>query len=279
MVRMNSDDKHLKRQRYAAAIEALGVDVSSVLADDPKETARLAILSWLEMEKFINAGHHVAQDRHPVVASGPHNQSPTNGSAESGVDRLVVATRHQSMTALPVLAFQSITETRQDADGNPVVDTINVIASNSESMRQCDTCALSAACPGHQPQAKCSYNIPVVIRTKDQRQAVLRTLVEIQTQRILMGSFAEQVLGEANGQVGKEMDRLFTMVEKWKTIEEQTTKLHIGIEASGPDADGNMGMISALFGSQAGQNARKLDVPMLSDELIEDAEMVGESVD
>jgi hypothetical protein len=279
MVRMNSDDKHLKRQRYAAAIEALGVDVSSVLADDPKETARLAILSWLAMEKFVNAGHQMAQDRLPVVASGPHNQSPSNGSADHGVDSVVAQTRHQSITALPVLAFQSITETRQDADGNPVVDTINVIASNSESVRQCDTCALSAACPGYQAAAKCSFNIPVVIRTKDQRQAVLRTLVEIQTQRILMGSFAEQVLGEPNDQVGKEMDRLFTMVEKWKTIEEQTTKLHIGIEASGPDADGNMGMISALFGSQAGQNARKLDIPMLSDEIIEEADLVGEAAD
>ena len=70
------------------------------------------------------------------------------------------------------------------------------------------------------------------------------------------------------------MDRLFRMVEKWKTIEEQTTKVNIGISASGPDADGSLGMISRLFGSEAGQNARTLDVPVLSDTLIEDADMV-----
>jgi hypothetical protein len=235
------------------------------------------VLSWLEMEKYLNTGHRIEPDRHPVVASGPHIKATTNGSTIDGVDNVMVQTRHGSTATIPVLAFQQLTEQRTDDAGNPITETINLIASNSESMRQCDTCALSAACPGFQAQAKCSYNIPVVIRTKDQRQAVLRTLVEIQAQRILMGSFAEQVLGERDDAVGKEMDRLFSMVEKWKNIEEQTTKLHIGIEASGPDQDGNLGMISALFGSAAGQNARKLDVPMLSDELIEEAQLVDES--
>jgi hypothetical protein len=35
-----------------------------------------------------------------------------------------------------------------------------------------------------------------------------------------------------------------------------------------------MGVISRLFGEQAGVNARALDRPMLVDEIIEDAEMV-----
>ena len=70
MVRLNSDDKHLKRQRYAESIEALGIDVSAVLADDPKETARLAVVSWLAMEKFISAGHALERDsRLPVVTN------------------------------------------------------------------------------------------------------------------------------------------------------------------------------------------------------------------
>ena len=58
------------------------------------------------------------------------------------------------------------------------------------------------------------------------------------------------------------------------TASEQTTKINIGVTASGPDADGSLGMISRLFGSEAGQNARVLDVPVLSDTLIEDADMV-----
>jgi hypothetical protein len=278
LVRMNSDDKHLKRQRYANAIETLGCDVSAVLADDPKETARLAIFSWLAMEAYINAGRRLEPDRLPAVVTNGH---PSNGNGSvpdlSGVASAPLQTRHGSTRPLPLVGLQQMTQQSTDDEGNPITVAYNLIESSAESVRQCDTCQLSAACPGYQQAAPCTYQIPVVIRTKDQRQAVLRTLVEIQTQRILMASFAEQVQGEPDTQVGKEMDRLFAMVERWKNIEEQTTKLHIGIEASGPDAEGNLGRISALFGSQAGQNARMLDVPVLSDEVIEEADMVESS--
>jgi hypothetical protein len=172
------------------------------------------------------------------------------------------------------MGLQTLVVDLQDGEGNPIQEQHTLIESSAESLRQCNTCALALACPGHQVDSACSYNIPVVIRTKDQRQAVLRTLIEIQTQRIMMGSFAEQILGERDETVGKEMDRLFTMVEKWKTIEETTTKLQIGIQATGQDADGSLGMISRLFGSQAGANARVLDTPELSDEYVEDAVMV-----
>ena len=55
LVRLNADDKHLKRRRYAEAIEALGCDVAAVLADDPLETVRCAVLSWMALERFLNA--------------------------------------------------------------------------------------------------------------------------------------------------------------------------------------------------------------------------------
>jgi hypothetical protein len=280
MVRLNSDDKHLKRKRYIEQIEELGADVSAVLMDDPKETAKLAVLSWMAMERFLSTGH--ALEHVPVVpAAAP--QAPivvTSGAATTGgvsVNAPVTVAngpsplRHKTPSLLPIMEADTITVT--DDAGNEVEQftTINSVAG---SVRQCSTCALGPACPSYQPGNSCAYNIPVVVRTKDQRQAVLRTLVEIQTQRILMGSFAEQVNGQPDKEVGREMDRLFTMVEKWKTIEEQTTKINIGVTASGPDADGSLGMISRLFGSEAGQNARTLDVPVLSDTLIEDADMV-----
>jgi hypothetical protein len=167
------------------------------------------------------------------------------------------------------MALQSLTVDLTDGDGKTTQESYNLIESSAESLRQCNTCALAMACPGHQVDSACSYNIPVVIRTKDQRQAVLRTLVEIQAQRIMMGSFAEQVLGERDETVGKEMDRLFSMVEKWKAIEETTAKLQLGITATSQEGDGTLGMISRLFGSQAGANARILDVPELSDQYVD----------
>ena len=184
--------------------------------------------------------------------------------------------RHKAASVLPLM--EAITEVKYDDQGNEI-EQVMTIASTATSVRQCSTCFLSAACPSYQPGNPCAYEIPVVIRTKDQRQAVLRTLAEIQTQRILMASFSEQVNGQPDVLVGQEMDRLFRMVEGWKRIEEQTSKINIGISATGQDADGSMGMISRLFGSEAGQNARTLDVPILSDTLIEDADMVEADAD
>ena len=280
MVRLNSDDKHLKRKRYVEQIEELGADVSAVLMDDPKETAKLAVLSWLAMERFLSTGHSLEHvpftpptvTGNPIVVTSP----ATTGSSTSVNATVPVANpgsplRHKTPSVLPIMEADTIT-VRDDA-GNEV-EQHNTINSVAGSVRQCSTCALGPACPSYSPGNSCAYNIPVVVRTKDQRQAVLRTLVEIQTQRILMGSFAEQVNGQPDKEVGREMDRLFTMVEKWKSIEEQTTKINIGVSASGPDADGSLGMISRLFGSEAGQNARTLDVPVLSDTIIEDADMV-----
>lgn len=273
LVRMNKDDKHLKRQRYADAIEAMGVDVSAVLTDDPKETARLAVLSWLALEKFINSGRTFdsTENLPAVVANGGMPRTMNSATSSTQVANGLAPTRHQSTAPLPVLGLVTTITTTVDDSGAAVEHHYTLIESSAESMRQCNTCQLSAACPGYQSGSACSYNIPVVIRTKDQRQAVMKAVIEIQAQRIFMQSFGEQVMGERDAELGKEMDRLFAMIERWKTIEETTTKLHIGIEASGPDADGNLGMISRLFGSQAGENARKLDSPQLSDEIIEEA--------
>ena len=272
LVRLNADDKHLKRKRYAESIEALGADVSAVLTDDPKETAKLAVLSWLALERFLSTGsalEHVPAS--PVVTNSPGTAIPWSVPAPTTVTNGPSPIRHKSGSVLPIMEATTITVT--DDAGN-VTEQHNTIASKAESVRSCSTCSLGPACPSYQPGNKCAYNIPVVIRTKDQRQAVLRTLAEIQTQRILMASFSEQVNGQADVLVGVEMDRLFKMVESWKRIEEQTTKINIGVSASGPDADGSLGMICRIFGSEAGKNARTLDVPVLSDQLIEDAEMV-----
>ena len=286
MVRLNSDDKHLKRMRYAEAIEALGADVSAVLTDDPTETAKLAVLSWLAMEKFLSTGHaleHVPY--HPsqgqpqqqwtptVVTSGSVTTNGGLAGATIQVPNHVSPLRHKAGTLLPIMESVAVMQT--DAAGNET-EQHTTIASTASSMRQCSTCVLGPSCPSYQPGNPCAFNIPVVIRTKDQRQAVFRVLAETQAQRILFAAFAEQVTGQPDVQVGREIDRFASFVEKWKAIDENTTKINIGVTASGPDADGSLGMISRLFGSEAGQNARTLDVPVLSDTLIEDADMVDD---
>lgn len=279
LVRLNADDKHLKRARYAEAIEGLGANLSAVLNDDSKETSRLAVLSWLAYEGFLTTqtangviapAEDYPRQGGPLVTSTHPAATPQPVPALGQVASAPPQTRHESTQVLPVIDPETYPVAYTDENGQQQVTEHFDIASSAESMRQCDTCKLSAACPGFSPHSRCSYNIPVVIRTKDQRHALMRTLVEIQAQRVLMGTFAEQVEGQQDDQVGKEMDRLFQMVERWKTIEEETQKFHIGVTATASGQDANLGMISRLFGSQAGQNARVLDVPVSSDQVMED---------
>lgn len=263
LVRLNAEDKHEKRKRYADDIEALGCDVSAVLSDDAAETSKLAILSWLALEKHLGRGRRLEQNE-PVVTSGVIVQGgPQTPSVASGtpVPRQQVSVGATNL--LPTMATSVLTS--MDPDGNRVEE--HLLQSTDRTLLQCNTCVLSSACPGYQQGSSCHYAIPVTIRTKEQRRAVMQTLTEIQTQRVLMGNFVEQINGERDDQVGKEMDRLFKMFQTARDIEE-TQSLSIHMKATGDQS--NSGAISRLFGSEAGRNAQILDVPISGEEMVED---------
>src|SRR5207344_3023339 len=108
----------------------------------------------------------------------------------------------------------------KDANGHDVTETSETLSVAPQSMRQCNTCSIQMGCPSFQPHAPCSYQIPVTIRNKAELNGVLRSLVEIQTQRILQGRFVEEVNGSADVLLGNEMDRLYRMVKTWRDIED-----------------------------------------------------------
>ena len=271
LVRLNNEDKVLKRQRYADAMEALGVDVDAVLADDPTETLRLAVKSWLRLEQHIQAGHvvpvPVAVPAGPSEVARQHHPSSANVvPIGPGVARATPQTRHHM---LPVMGLKQTTTVVKDAAGNDVTETSETLEVNPVSMRQCNTCSLSVGCPSFTPHAACSYEIPVTVRNKAELNAVLRALVEIQTQRILQGRFTEEVNGQADVLLGKEMDRLFKMVERWKVIEDNRDSLRVTVDSKGQAAAASMGVLSRLFGEKAGQNALRLEHPIDADEVID----------
>ena len=258
LIRLNAEDKRTKRGRYLPAIEALGCDTTKVLADDPDELLKCAVLSWLKLEAHVQRGGHAMASEATRGASG--NVVPL----QPGVARAPAVPRHHM---LPVMTLQPTTTTVLDVDGNEVEETHQTITVAPESLRQCNTCALQVACPSFQPNARCSYQIPVMIRSKGQLQSTLRALVEIQTQRILMGRFAEEINGQHDDQVGREMDRLFAMVERWRNIEDQRDSLKLTVEAKG-DAGAQMGVLSRLFGSKVGENASRLDSAISVDDIV-----------
>ena len=263
LVRLNADDKRLKRERYAAAIDALGCDVSKVLLDDPNESVKCAVRSWLRLEQHIVKGggqrESVVTSQHPAI---PSNVVPI----VPGVARPPGQTRHH---LLPVMALGDTLVGDVDAEGNEIGERLPVISVKAESLRQCNTCALALACPMFSQNAACSYQIPVTISSRTQLNGVLRAITEIQTQRILMGRFSEEVQGEHNPDLGREMDRLFSMVERWRNIEDSRDTMKVSIEAKG-DAQAGMGVLSRLFGAKVGQNATLLEEPIDSNEIIEE---------
>jgi hypothetical protein len=260
LVRLNSDDKELKRSRYADAMAALEVDVDAVLADDPTETVRLAVKSWVRLEQHLAAGRSVPREPvgvTPLVTTGVH-PTPTGNVVPLSpqVARPPSLARHHLLPVMQVAPAQV---------GDEIEQSIVVTA---ESMRQCNTCSLQMACPSYTPQAPCSYQIPVTIRNKAELSGVMRALVEIQTQRILMGRFSEEIKGEPDDAVGREMDRLFKMVERWRNIEDNRDSLKLTVDAKG-DAAAGMGVLSRLFGEKAGRNATLLSEPLDAEEVIE----------
>ena len=257
LIRLNADDKLAKREKYAASIEEMGCDVTKILEDDPVETARLSVFSWLALERHLASGRLPVAS--PLVAS-PHSAPAPNGvPAQPGVASGGGLPRH---VLLPVMGeFPPLGDDEEEQRPSIVV--------KAESLRQCNTCALAVACPAHHPNALCSYQIPVEIQTRTQLSGVLRAITEIQTQRILMGRFAEEIMGEPNPDLGKEMDRLFQMVERWRNIEDSRDTVKLSLEAKG-DAQAGMGVLSRLFGSKVGQNATMLAEPVSSDEIIEE---------
>ena len=268
LIRLNADDKRIKREKYAPSIEALGVDMTKILEDDMDELLKLAVFSWLALERHLVRGLSTAVvpvgssvvDSHP--SSIPQNVVPIM----PGVARPPGQPRHH---LLPVMRTSDTLIGDVDAEGNEIEHRLPVIAVTSESLRSCNTCALAIGCPMFTPNSRCSYQIPVEIKTKTQLLAVLQAVTEIQTQRILMGRFGEEVQGEHNPDLGKEMDRLFSMVERWRNIEDNRDTVKLSLEAKG-DAQAGMGVLSRLFGAKVGQNATLLETPVTSDEIIEE---------
>jgi hypothetical protein len=264
LVRLNADDKERKRERYAPAIEALGIDMDKILLDDPVETAALAVRSWQALEQHLALGNTVA-GRSLVTTSPsihPDSVTPSNGHVANGG----VQGRH---VMLPVIGTGTSSHTSTDEEGNEVEERITTIAVTSESLRQCNTCALAMACPMHTPNAACSYNIPVTIQSKPQLVSVMRAVTEIEAQRILMMRFSEEVMGEHNPDLGKEMDRFFNMLKTWRDIEDNRDTVKMTLESKG-SGQATMGVLSRLFGAKVGANATLLDEPIDSNEIIEE---------
>jgi hypothetical protein len=264
MNRLNAERKNEVRTRYASEIQSMGIDIDLILMDDPDESARLAVTSWNRFAESLSTGNVLTFPVSAEVTTEENSMSDFRGSSPDLLDTRSPNGRHQ--TVLPVIGMSSITSTERYGDGSEVIEEQAIVHTSSTSLRQCDNCFLaSSGCPGFQAGASCAYSIPVEIRSKDQLQSVMQAMVEMQTQRVLQARFAEEITGqELTAEVGRELDRLFTSVEKMRDIMDNRDTVKVTMEARG-----RSGVLSRLFGDRVGTNAKMLSQPIDSEDVID----------
>jgi hypothetical protein len=263
MHRYNADFKSEVRTRHYDHIDALGVDPETVLLGDPDEAAKLAVYSWIAYEESLSRARVLTMNNSVSTIDIEGDEGETGPDLRL-LDTAPPQPRHK--TLLPVVGTGSLDTSYRHQDGNEVIESHAIVTSVSGSIRQCDNCYLATAgCPAFQAQSSCAYEIPVSIQTKDQLQQVLQVMIEMQTQRVLMARFAEEISGqELSPEFGRELDRLFASVEKFRDIMDNRDSVKVTMEAKG-----RAGVLSRLFGSTVGTNAKVLSRPIDSEAVVE----------
>ena len=257
LVRYPKAMKDQARLRYKTIVEKAGLDFKKFLEDEKTESTKVAIWSYLQLEKTMSKN-----ENHPWKSQLSDNSEDTlyTGLMETGiggsnnkgsemrkVERTEIEKRDPNeIVPLPVFGYQmkTIVETE---DGRDVLKDVPVVQSNYGSLRQCDTCFVAANCPAFKPATVCAFNLPVEVKTKEQLKALLTSIVEMQGQRVAFMRFAEEMNGGyADPNVSQEIDRLFKLVGTMKDLE--TNKEFVQITASRQTSGG---VLSAIFGDRA----------------------------
>lgn len=270
--RYPAQQKESARKRHRSDIIRLGVDYDMVMEDSVSAVAHLAIKSWQAWEMKNFGGYDPSQDDDETEFDTPSDDQNivTSGGAVPSVPAAprganivtqVPERRHENgRTLLPVMGIETITSLgtqTSDDQGNSIEidpEQLNVVRYNANPLRQCNHCYLASRCPQFQENTECAFSLPIEIKTKDQLNAALRALVEMQVGRVLFARFAEELEGQGlDSALSTEMDRVFAMVEKMRNINDSRDTVSFTMEAKG-----SSGVLSRLFGAKAGEQARQL---------------------
>jgi len=247
LVRYQKKQKDQARPRYKAIIEKAGLDFDKIMNDDSNEVTRLAIWSYLQLEKSLNSkklsDNSGAMDD-PGLAE-TRGVEPDNRGVEVRKE-FTPRDPNETMT-LPVFGVSNKTIMEKDDLGRDVISDVPVLKSTTSSFRQCNTCFVAANCPAFKPNNSCAFNLPVEVKTKEQLKGLLNAVIEMQGARVAFARFAEELNGGyPDPNTGQEIDRLFKLVGEVKKLEENKEFIQITAQRQSSG-----GMLSALFGDRA----------------------------
>jgi len=250
LVRYQKKQKDQARPRYKAIIERAGLDYDKIINDDSNEVTRLAIWSYLQLEKALDkrSGKKLSDNsefRDDPGSAETGSLAPDNMPSEGR--KLLEQRDINDRQILPVFGVKNKTVIEKDENGKDVIKDVHVLSSNSVSLRQCDTCFVAANCPAFKPQNSCAFSLPVEIKTKDQLKNLLTTMIEMQGSRVAFARYAEELNGGyPDPNTGQELDRLFKLVGQMKELEENKEFIRITAERQTSG-----GVLSQLFGDKA----------------------------
>lgn len=288
--RYPAQNKVSARKKHRSHIMNLGVDFDAVMEDDNDELAKLAIRSWLEWEmhtygKETPSAYDPLDDTDEEEFEGVETSaiaaiqgetalSPKKDSGGSVPAIAPLQRRHEGeKVLLPVMGIERVVpassnpDDQRESDAEPVV----LLRTSGVSLRQCDSCYLSARCPMMVAGAECAYKLPVEIRTVEQLDAAFRAIMEMQMSRILFGKFAEELEGQGlDPTLSAELDRFVRIANQVKDAKDTRDLLSINIESRG-----SSGVINRIFGVKDEPATLKRPITMGElDHKIIDAELV-----
>jgi hypothetical protein len=250
LVRYQKKQKDQARPRYKAIIEKAGLNYDKIINDDSNEVTRLAIWSYLQLEKALDkrAGKKLSDNSEFIDDPGSAETGGSDPDNSLVLSRKVLEQRGpEELRTLPVFGVKTKTIVEKDDDGKDIIKDVSVLSSTSVSLRQCDTCFVAANCPAFKPGNSCAFSLPVEIKTKEQLRGLLNAVVEMQGARVAFARFSEELNGGyPDPNTGQEIDRLFKLVSQMKELEENKEFIRITAERQTSG-----GVLSALFGDRA----------------------------
>lgn len=262
--------KDQARKKERSTFLSAGFDYDKIQADDAHEMLRVSIWSWGKQVEAINKKKRVGVTA-PVNSYDSDfsdlGDDEVGGVVEKAQKRVPTAKprNHTDKRVIPFLDFDIITEKRRN-DATGEVENVDVpkVRMRSESMRICDTCFLAAKCPMFEENYNCAYDIPIEVRTREQAQSLMDSMVEMQAQRVLFMKMAEDAEGGyADPNLSSEIDRLGKLMEKKHNMEQEGFSLTVTAKQQG-----NMSRLDNLFGDMTNFKFGELEAPVKAQEAL-----------
>lgn len=276
--------KDQARKKERSTFMTQGFDVEKIERDDSIELLRVSIWSWQQQIDAINRRQHTGVTtpmNSPYDQNSDIDEDEVGGVVDRAPKRVATATPRDpsQKRIIPFLDFDIHQEKRKNPDTGEYEDVdVPKVKIRSESMRICDTCFLAAKCPMFEPGSTCAYDIPIVIRTKEQLAALMDSMVEMQAQRVLFMKMAEDAEGGyADPNLSSEIDRLGNLMKKKHDMEQEGFSLTVTAKQQG-----QMSMVDRIFGDIGNtKKLHELEAPQRVPDALErlgivDAEIVGE---